>query len=196
MGKTMSSKSDIDNKQQLAQQLYVTKLAYKGLTQPVESPKVEQPQPVLFNDIFQLVKGSRNPKFVVRIASIMAQINQDINLRRVYKNLLEQCKFAESTMQAAASSSSGELLDRITEQFTLKFKRDKTCPSQVYLILSIHHPNEHHNNDGAVVHIHQDDLFDCLLFPAFCDGKSQLLIEDKESVFSLLTDQNSRLILV
>ena len=196
MGKTMSSNSDMDNKQQLAQQLYATKLAYKGLTQPVKSPEIAQTQPVLFNDIFQLVRGNNNPKFVIRIASIMSQINQDINLRRVYKNLLEQCKFAESTRQAAASSSSDELQDRITEQFTLKFKRDKTCPSQVYLILSIHHPNDHHNNDGAVIHIHQDDLLDCLLFPAFSDGRSQLLIEDKESVFSLLTDQNSRLILV
>jgi hypothetical protein len=192
-----------ENHQQLAQQLFCAKSAYISLTQASRhgslddslNGKNEDNFTVVFNDIFQLVKGNSQKDFVARRLLLIKKINSDLRLRKTYIQLIEQLKFAQSGLQVAASS--GEALpERITEYFSLKFKRDKSHPTQVYVILSINHPAEHHLTNTFAVHISNNDQVDCLYFPSISDGRSQLLMEEKDNSFKLLTDPNSRLYLM
>lgn len=182
--------------QLLAEQLFCVKTSYKALNglYGIESENVAAP-PVLFNDIFQLIQGNRQQDFIDKIPNIINEINNKLALRKTYSQLLERFKFAESGMQAAASS--GEVLPaRITEQFSLKFKRDKTYPSQVFALLSILDPAEYHQVNDIAVHIKHNELVACVFFPALNDGCSQLLLEDNEQRFKLLTDSQSLLYLM
>lgn len=169
----------------LAEQLFCTTLAYQGLRQSPEQPII------VFNDIVQLVRGNS----LVNHRQVMTEINQDLTLRRTYMQLLQQFKFAESGLQAAASS--GDVLPpRVTEHFSLKFKRDKHYPTQVYVILAIAHPREQHNNSAISLHITSEDQVEWLLFPKLVDGVSQLLMDDSDNTFKLLIDPNSQLFLM
>jgi len=189
-----------EKQQQLAQQLFCTNAAYTSLTKTsriakkVDSYPVES-YPVIFNDIVQWVKGNNQPDFIERTPLLIKKINADLSLRRVYLQLVKQLKFAESGLQAAASS--GTLLpERVTEQFSLKFKRDQHFPNQVYAILTIHHPKESHLNHAIALHITTPTEAQCLYFPILMDGRSQLLMEEDEHHFSLLIDGNSHLYLI
>ena len=203
MEKLMTNNNVKENHQQLAQQLFCAKSAYISLTQGVGycslkaslQGKNEGDFTVVFNDVFQLVKGNSQPHFVARRPHIIKKINTDLSLRKTYIKLIEQLKFSQSGLQVAASS--GEYLpERVTEYFSLKFKRDKSHPSQVYVILSINNPAEQHVTNTFAVHITNNDQVDCLYFPSISDGRSQLLMEDKDNSFKLLTDPNSRLYLM
>ena len=191
--------------QQLAQQLFCTKAAYTSLTQnsPTKNPltkelptsKALDNSTVVFNDIVQLVKGNNQADFIARTPLILKQINSNLSLRKTYLHLINTLKFAESGLQAAASS--GALLpERITEQFSIKFKRDQQSPNQVYVILTIHHPTESHLNNAIALHITTEVEADCIYFPLLIEGKSQLLMEDDNKHFTLLTHSNSRLYLI
>ncbi|MCJ8293945.1 MAG: hypothetical protein MJK15_06015 [Colwellia sp.] len=184
-----------ENHQQLAQQLFCANTAYSSLTQGVRLGNSESNFTVVFNDIFQLVKGNSQKSFVARRLPLIKKINTDLSLRKTYMQLIEQLKFSQSGLQVAASSGDA-LPERITEYFSLKFKRDKNHPSQVYVILSINHPAEQHLTDTFAVHITNNDQVDCLYFPSIIDGRSQLLMEDKDNSFKLLTDRNSQLYLM
>lgn len=207
MEKLMTNNNFKENYQQLAQQLFCAKSAYISLTQGVRYGSEHDSQygseygndednfTVVFNDIFQLAKGNSQKNFVARRRLLIKKINTDLSLRKTYIQLIEQLQFAKSGLQVAASS--GEALpERVTEHFSLKFKRDKSHPTQVYVILSINHPAEQHLNNAFTVHITNNNQVDCLYFPTISDGRSQLLMEDKESSFKLLTDPNSRLYLM
>jgi hypothetical protein len=207
MEKLMTNNNVQENHQQLAQQLFCANSAYLSLTQasghgdvhgslrgPLQGKKGDN-FIVVFNDIFQLVKGNSQPHFVARRQYLIKKINTDLNLRKTYTQLIEQLKFAQSGLQVAASSNES-LPERLTEYFSLKFKRDRSHPSQVYVILSMNHPAEQHLTNTFAVHITNDDQVDCLYFPSISDGRSQLLMEDKDSSFKLLTDPNSRLYLM
>ncbi|MDX2366854.1 MAG: hypothetical protein QNK36_00325 [Colwellia sp.] len=199
----MTNNNFQENHQQLAQQLFCAKSAYISLTQGTghgsqygsRYDNNEDNFTVVFNDIFQLVKGNSQKNFVARRQQLIKKINTDLSLRKTYIQLIEQLKFAQSGLQVAASS--GEALpERVTEYFSLKFKRDKSHPTQVYVILSINHPAEQHLTNTFAVHISNNDQIDCLYFPSISDGRSQLLMEDNDNSFKLLTDPNSRLYLM
>jgi hypothetical protein len=195
MEKLMTNHNFQKNNHQLAEQLFCANSAYTSLIRKTRPDNNELNSIVVFNDIFQLVKGSNQKQFVARKLVLIKKINTDLNLRKTYIQLIEQLKFAQSDMQVAASS--GEILpERITEHFSLKFKRDKSHPTQVYVILSINHPAEQHLNNALTVHITNNNEIDCLSFPMINHGRSQLLMEDDESSFKLLTDPNSRLYLM
>lgn len=207
MEKLMTNNNFKENYQQLAQQLFCAKSAYISLMQGVrygsehysqygsEYGNDEDNFTVVFNDIFQLAKGNSQKNFVARRRLLIKKINTDLSLRKTYIQLIEQLQFAKSGLQVAASS--GEALpERVTEHFSLKFKRDKSHPSQVYVILSINHPAEQHLISTFAVHISNNDQVDCLYFPSISDGRSQLLMEDNDNSFKLLTDPNSQLYLM
>lgn len=189
------SKNNSQDKQQLAQQLFCASAAYTSLIKGSRHKKTEDNFIPVFNDIFQLVKGNNQADFVERRSWLIKKINLNLGLRKTYLQLVKQFQFAQSGLQAAASS--GEVLpERVTEHFSLKFKRDKSQPSQVYVILTINHPAEHHLTNTFAVHITNNEQVDCLYFPSLGDGRSQLLMEDKDSRFKLLTDFNSQLYLM
>jgi len=191
----MNDKSTAEKKQQLAQQLFCANSAYQVLQSNVEPSTEPNDNTLLFNDIFQLVKGNDQQGFIEKIPELMIVINSNLHWRRAYMQLVQQFKFAESGMQSAASSN--EILPaRVTEQFTLKFKRDKSYATQVYVILSIVNPTEHHQNKMLTLHININDHLSCVYFPALSDGRSQLLMEDNNNTFKLLTDPNSHLYLM
>ena len=191
----MTNNAFKENQQQLAQQLFCAKAAYTSLTQGARHDNNEDNFTVVFNDIFQLVKGNSQKQFVARRLLLIKKINTDLSLRKTYLKLIEQLKFAQSDLQVAASSAEA-LPERVTEYFSLKFKRDKSHPSQIYVILSINHPAERHLANTFAIHITNNEQVDCLYFPSISDGRSQLLMEDKDNSFKLLTDPNSRLYLM
>lgn len=189
--------------QQLALQLFCTKAAYTSLTKTSQVSKKADDGTVVFNDIVQLIKGNSQADFIARTPLLIKKINTDLSLRKIYLQLITTLKFAESGLQAAASSglvsgnaSSNLLAERITEQFSLKFKRDPQFLSQVYVILTIDHPTENHLNNAIALHITTETEVNCLYFPLLINGKSQLLMEDDNKHFILLTHANSHLYLI
>lgn len=190
----MSNNNSQEYQQQLAEQLFCVSTTYKSIVHGAQADRSEKSFTVVFNDIFQLAKGNSQAHFVERSSLVIKKINADLNLRKTYLRLVKQFKFAQSGQQVAASS--GEALpDRVTEHFSLKFKRDVSQPSQVYVILTINHPAEHHLANVFAVHITNDNVVDCIYFPTVGDGRSQLLMEDTDSRFKLLIDPNSQLYL-
>ena len=181
------------NEQQLAEQLFCVQSSYDKLKQaPRQKPEQSG---LLFNDIVQLVRGNNRLSLEGKIPQMMAKINQSLTSRRIYQQLLQQFKFAESGLQAAASTKQ-ELQVRKNEQFSLTFKRDKNYPQQVYVILTIAHPAEHHGNETIVLHVSNHERVECALFPALSDGRSQLLMDDDHHLFKLLSDAHSQLYLM
>ncbi len=191
----MGTNNQSERQQQLAEQLFCVGTAYSALVKGPRHDRNEISSPLLFNDIVQLIKGNSQTHIVKRSPQLIKKINADINLRRIYLQLIKQLTFAQSGLQVAASSGES-LVERVTEQFSIKFKRDKTQPSQVYVILTINHPAEHHLTDTLAVHITNNKQVDCLYFPAIDDGRSQLLMEDEDKQFKLLVDANSALYLM
>ncbi len=191
----MSINNVKENQQQLAEQLFCAKTAYAALIKERRGDNNEENFTVVFNDIFQLVKGNSQKSFVERSRIIIKKINADLSLRKVYLGLVKQLTFSQSGLQAAAST--GETLpERITEYFSLKFKRDKSNPRQVYVILTIEYPAEQHLINDFAVHMTNNNQVDCCYFPKISDGRSQLLMEDQDSRLLLLTDANSQLYLM
>ena len=191
----MDKNNHPEKQQQLAEQLFCVGDAYSALVKEPRHARNETNSPLLFNDIVQLIKGNSQADIVKRSPQIIKKINADINLRRIYLQLIKHLTFAQSGLQVAASSGES-LVERVTEQFSIKFKRDKTQPSQVYVILTIKHPAEHHLTNTLAVHITNNEQVDCLYFPAINDGRSQLLMEDEDKQFKLLVDPNSALYLM
>jgi hypothetical protein len=191
----MDKNNHQERQQQLAEQLFCVGAAYNALVKGPRHNKNETNSPLLFNDIVQLIKGNSQAHIVERSPKLIKSINADVNLRKIYLQLIKQLTFAQSGLQVAASSGES-LVERVTEQFSVKFKRDKTQPSQVYVILTINHPAEHHLTDTLAVHITNNEQVDCLYFPAIADGRSQLLMEDEDKQFKLLIDPNSALYLM
>lgn len=184
-----------NNSQENAQQLFCASDAYKSLT--TSSRLIIKPDDfiVVFNDVFQLVTGNTQASFIERAPLLIKKINDDLSWRKVYIELIQQLKFASSGLQAAASS--GEILpSRITEHFMIKFKRDINHPTQVYVILTINHPAAHHLTHDITIHVSRDEQVDCLYFPILNDGRSQLLMNDDDTSFMLLTDEKSELFLM
>lgn len=192
----MTQHHTLDSNSMLSEQIFCTIDSYKALTQSDKIVGVQQNKKVIFNDVYQLVKGNSHPLFVEKQAPIILnEINQQFMLRKVYSDLLARFKFAESGSLAAAST--GELYpERETEQFTLKFKRDKSYPTQIFALLSIAHPADYHNIDNIPVHILHSEAVDCVYFPALYDGCSQLLLEETDDQFKLLSDAQSLLYLM
>ncbi len=194
----MTNNNPQEKQQQLAEQLFCVSAAYTSLVEGPRHNKNDSNEvngTVVFNDIFQLIKGNSQAHFIERSPLIIKKINADISLRKIYMQLINQLKFAQSGLQVAASSGEA-LAERVTEHFSLKFKRDKSQPTQVYVILTINHPAEHHLTNTLAVHITNNNQVECLYFPIIDDGRSQLLMEDKDNRFKLLTDPNSALYLM
>jgi hypothetical protein len=195
----MNNHDVLDNGQILAEQLFCTRGAYQKLSGKISRAQGTNKQGiVLFNDLIQLVRGSQYLSFNERVPELMQSINQNLSLRRSYLQLLQTFKFAECDQQAAASSCLAieELPARVTDKFSVKFKRDKDYPSQVYVILTIEHPAQRHHNNVVALHIAQDDNVDCIYFPSLSDGRSQLLMDDSDSTFNFLIDANSQLFVI
>jgi hypothetical protein len=190
----MQAKQKKDSQEQLAQQLFCAKAAYTSLTRPVRVSKKHENYPVVFNDIVQWIKGNHHADFIERAPLFIKKINADLTLRKLYLQLIKQVRFAESGLQAAASSGE-RLTERINEQFSLKFKRDTHFSNQVYVILTINNPTENHLNHAIALHITTAIEADCLYFPLLVDGRSQLLMEEDDKQLILLTDGNSHLYL-
>jgi hypothetical protein len=180
--------------QQLAQHLFCTNAAYKSLSKPVRHKKLDKVA-VIFNDVVQLAKGNTQAAFIEYTPLLIKKINSDISLRRIYSQLVKQLKFSESGLQAFASSGD-TLTTRSTEHFSLQFKRDKSQPKQIYVILKVAHPAEHHLQKTIAMHIESNDHIDCLYFPFLKDGRSQLLMDEDDAHFKLLSDGNSHLYLM
>ncbi len=191
----MTNNNSPKQQEQLAEQLFCTNDAYQSLTKTSRVLKKTDNFTVIFNDIVQLAKGNNQAEFIERAPKLIKRINSDLSLRKSYLQLIKQLQFAESGRQAAASSGE-QLPDRVTENFSLKFKRDQHEPSQVYVILTIMNPTETHLNNAIALHITTDLEVDCLYFPLLMDGRSQLLMEETDNHFKSLIDENSHLYLM
>ncbi|WP_057831423.1 hypothetical protein [Colwellia sp. TT2012] len=191
----MTNNNSPKEQQQLAQQLFCANDAYTSLTKMSRVTRGTANFTIVFNDIIQLVKNNSQADFIKRTPLIIKKINTDLRLRKIYLQLIKQLRFAESGLQAAASSAN-ILPGRITENFSLKFKRDHIHLSQIYVILTINHPAEHHFNHAIALHITIGEQVNCLYFPILTDGSSQLLMEDSDSLFKLITNSNSHLYLM
>lgn len=180
---------------QLAEQLFCANDAYSSIIRAANVANNTASVTIVFNDIVQLVKGNNQAGFIKRAPVVINSINSNLTLRKLYLQLIETLTFADSASQAAAST--GEVLpERVNEHFSLKFKRDKNHASQVYVILVINHPAEHQVNHAVALHITTSAQVDCLYFPVLTDGRSQLLMEEDDRQFKLLTDNNSHLYLM
>ena len=194
----MTSKNSIptqEQRQQLAQQLFCTKTTYLSLTKIKQRVNKPTNNLVIFNDIVQWVKGNNQADFIARVPVIIKKINTDLVLHKIYLNLVQQLRFAESGFQAAASSKL-KTSERVTEYFALTFKQDQHSPSQFYVILTINHPTEAHLNHPVALHITTEIRTECLYFPPLVDGRSQLLMEQDEQAFALLSSNHTRLFLM
>jgi hypothetical protein len=170
----------------IQEQLFSAKTLYRELHQPLPERQELSYNPAtswVFNDLVQLAQG--NPKIDAQI--FMQQINQSIPLRRQYMQLLQKVAFANSPVQAAASSVT-EISSRQSAEFELLFKRDKQFSGQVYVILKIPHPKEKHNNQGVRVNCCSDELISSIHFPPIVDGKTQLLMEESDQKFINMFD--------
>ncbi|MDN4501392.1 hypothetical protein QX776_03225 [Alteromonadaceae bacterium BrNp21-10] len=176
------------NKQQLAEELFSARYAHSQLTQS------HVQQGVVFNDIVQLILGVNNTNSS-NTSKVMAAINQSLQLRRYYQQLLNEHQFAASQLQVAASTST-DYADRINQQFSLKFKRDKFSPNQVYVVLQIEHPAAHHHSRVISLHAVTDETATLVHFPMLDGGQSQLLMDDSNATFELLVSPNAQLILL
>tara|TARA_R110002153_G_scaffold82780_5_gene208685 strand:- start:5102 stop:5647 length:546 start_codon:yes stop_codon:yes gene_type:complete len=171
-----------DHQYHIQEQLFTAKALYRELHQ--YTPQQHSTgKPVLFNDLVQLAQ--ENPK--VDVQQLMQRINQSLPLRRQYIQLLQKVAFANSPVQAAASSVA-EISSRKSAEFELLFKRDKQFSGQVYVILKIPHSIEKHHNQGVRVNCCSDKLISSVQFPPIVDGKTQLLMEESDQKFINMFD--------
>jgi hypothetical protein len=173
-----------DNHYQAAERLFTAKTLYRELQQYQADEHGQAPSfKIVFNDIVQLAQG--NPK--VDTPQMMQQVNQSMVLRRQYLQIVQSLAFANSPLQAAASSVL-EINSRQSAEFELLFKRDKQFSGQVYVILKIPHPTEKQHNQGVRVSCCSVDLISAIHFPPIVDGKSQLLMEESDNRFINMFD--------
>ena len=166
----------------MQEQLFTVKTLYRELHQ-FRPEKHNNGKPVLFNDLVQLAQGAPQ----IDAQQVMQQINQSIPLRRQYMQLLQKLAFANSPVQAAASSVA-EINSRKSAEFELLFKRDKQFSGQVYVILKIPHTSEKHRNQGVRVNCCSEKLISTMHFPPIVDGKTQLLMEESDQKFINMFD--------
>ncbi|MDU0356402.1 hypothetical protein RS130_23140 [Paraglaciecola aquimarina] len=119
------------------QQVFTTKAIYRELHRPASSldnaPVAnDHSTTVLFNDLVQLVLGNTQ----LDSNAIMLQINQSLTLRRQYIRLLKTLAFANSPVQAAASSTMTQISKRNSAEFELLFKPDKQFLGKCTLYLT------------------------------------------------------------
>jgi hypothetical protein len=175
-----------DHHYHIKEQLFTAKTLYRELHQSLperQDLSNTDAKSWVFNDLIQLAQG--NPK--IDAQKLMQQINKSIPLRRQYIQLLQKVAFANSPMQAAASSVT-EISSRQSAEFELLFKRDKQFSGQVYVILRIPHPKEKHYNEGVRVNCCSDELISSIHFPPIVDGKTQLLMEESDQKFINMFD--------
>ncbi|GAC21194.1 hypothetical protein [Paraglaciecola arctica] len=171
-----------DHQYHIQEQLFTAKTLYRELHQRT-TEQLKSSTSWVFNDLVQLAQG--NPK--VDAPQLMQHINQSIVLRRQYMQLLQKLAFANSPVQAAASSVA-EISSRKSAEFELLFKRDKQFSGQVYVILKIPHSIEKHHNQGVRVNCCSDKLISSVHFPPIEDGKTQLLMEESDQKFINMFD--------
>ena len=173
------------NKQQLAAELFTVRHCHGQLTRPHEN------RGVMFNDLVQLILGST----MLDQAKVMKAVNGSLVLRNHYQQLLKHHQFAVSQQQVAASSSS-DIADRISEQFSLKFKRDKFSPGQIYVLLQIAHPAAHHSSQAINLHVLLPEEAEVVHFPPLDSGQSQLLMDETDATYKLLINPNAQIVLL
>ncbi|MFT5837977.1 MAG: hypothetical protein ACI9UT_000468 [Flavobacteriales bacterium] len=175
-----------DHHYRIQEQLFSAKTLYRELHQPLpkrQNLSHNHAKSWVFNDLVQLAQG--HPKIDAQM--LIQQINQFIPLRRQYMQILQKVAFANSPVQAAASSVT-EISSRQSAEFELLFKRDKQFSGQVYVILKIPHPIEKHHNQGVRVNCCSDELISSIHFPPIVDGKTQLLMEESNQKFINMFD--------
>mgnify|MGYP006114969981 FL=1 len=185
-----------DHHYRIQEQIFTAKTLYRQLHQSLQERQEllhkgllhkksehNNTQSWVFNDLVQLAQG--NPK--VDAQQLMQQINQSLTLRRQYMQLLQKVAFANSPVQAAASSAT-QISSRQSAEFELLFKRDKQFAGQVYVILKIPHPKEKHNNQGVGVNCCSEEFISSIHFPPIVDGKTQLLMEESDQKFINMFD--------
>ena len=171
-----------DHHYDLKEKLFTAKTLYRELHQQ-ERAQYDNTKSILFNDLVQLAQGNLK----IDTQQVIQQINQSLTLRRQYMQLLQQLAFANSPVQAAASSVD-KINSRGSAEFELLFKPDKQFSGQVYVILKIPHSIEKYYNLGVQVNCCSDSLISTVHFPPIVDGKTQLLMEESDYKFINMFD--------
>ncbi|MEG3766421.1 hypothetical protein [Alteromonas sp. 14N.309.X.WAT.G.H12] len=179
--------SPVNHKQ--AEAIFVAKRQYDVLSASHENS--EEQAAVVFNDLMQLASG----RLPGSHRNILHKINQSLDLRRQYMNLVKQFSYEYSSAQAAASSLD-TLEGRETDKFALSFSRDPVAHSQIYVVLTIHFPNSQHCTDGVLVNVDGQQGIQQIRFGPLIDNKTQLLFEQSDSALQALIDPQASIVIM
>lgn len=182
-------------KSSLSEQVFVALQAKKALRQPLTNTK-----PVMFADIVAYVMGKSENADDVHQA-----INSDLSKRYIYKEVLNQSRFAVGLREAHAKST-GEIELRRGQGFTIKLKTSRANAQQCYVILVLDETLLDGNktsqllsdtDKSIVLHIcgefNHEHRHQRLQFPPLFDGKSQLMITADDERLLMLKDINNEL---
>jgi hypothetical protein len=144
--------------------------------------------PVLYNDIFKYVLGVDSGND----SKIEASLACDLGVRRIYLDLLkERRKFY---MPRAAAAASNEIIkERDSENFYIKLVSSRSQTSQFYVILIL--KSLHLAEDGSelVLHVTNKDKCARCNFPPLQDGRTQVVVDEKDCLYDLLTAMDAEI---
>lgn len=175
------------NKFELTQALFVAKVHLRELQNNDFEGQVETA--VLYHDLIQLVMG----RDAGNSDNLMQKINQNILLRKQYRDLIKRLNFASSPRYAAAASKQTDLITRETADFSLKFKRDSVEPRQIFAVLQIKYPTETHITEGVILHTLSSSHFARFEFKPLIDGRAQILFDESDPQLQFLLDADAEI---
>lgn len=165
-----------------AEQLFIALDTFDQL----QDPSPEQPKRVSFNELFQY---ATNPNHSPS-PQLSEALGRDLSLRRDLKRLL--AKDTILTMARSAAASSGDILERETNGFTIRLKPSKAHEDQIYLLITTDTRDEVprllfvEEENGAIWRLPIDD---------FEDGHFQSVLESSAPIVKALKNHASLVML-
>lgn len=152
-----------------------------------------QAAPILYNDLFKYVRGVTN----LDAARIEQAVGSDLRLRRTYLDLVKD-RQRFFMPKAAAASSDTLLRERDSEHFTIKVvssnrQRSKGQASQYYIILQLKSQQLAEEGAELVLHVTNGESIARCNFPPLQDGRTQVVVEEDDGLFNLITDMDAEI---
>jgi len=161
-----------------------------GVLNALHAVNTHQPEgvkkPVLINDILAYIQG-RTTSGTKRVE---VALNNDLTVRRQYKQLL-RVKQVEHIAKPRAAHSDDVFEKRIGEQgVLLKLKQSKGNDEQYYLIIELPDAISVQSDKPLVLHANTESQTQRAVFPPVHDGRSQIILNKNDVLFSLLQDHD------
>ena len=166
-------------------QLFVTVSATRART--------SQPPPLMYAELLHYVMG----RDTVDCRRIERGIGEHLPSRRLYRQLLADCRRAWLPREACAQDSDSALLnERQGSEFLLKFRSSKVDPQQIYVILELSSQQLAPPGSRLMLHISSDQGTWRLAFADVVDGRTQLLLDTDDPRLVALRHMDTELSLV